>query len=179
MKHASASASGSSTKSTNVLVRDSGRKTNNVGYAKAQTATNAGRMAGRGEDKSMYARLFGITATVLGSAQSAWAATALPGLNSAVDNFTDIFLLMAFGLAIAAVTTIVYSVARNRYGMPWDEALSSISAAALAGGAFVIIGWVGLAAAAPLPPLSAQVVVVAPAAVSAGVATLPHIVEEE
>jgi hypothetical protein len=108
------------------------------------------------KDRRVWARLIGVGLGVsvgwnMVVAQSAWAATALPQLAQPITNFQVIFLAIAFLLGYAGFGTIVYGVARNRYGISWDEGISVTAAGAFAGGATVILGWIGLTAAAELP----------------------------
>jgi hypothetical protein len=107
------------------------------------------------KDRGVFGGLIGLSVVV---APSAWAATALPSLTTPITNFQIIFLAVAFLLGFAGFTTVVYGVARNRYGISWDEGVSLVAAGALAGGASTILGWVGLTAAAELPAVAPVVV---------------------
>ena len=95
-------------------------------------------------------------ALLLCQAPQVWAASSLPGLGTAITNFESIILAGAYILGFAALGTIIYSVARNRYGMPWDEGISTIAACVLAASAITILGWTGLGAASPVVPHQRQ-----------------------
>jgi hypothetical protein len=92
--------------------------------------------------------------TMLAMAAPAWAATSTT-LAQAVPEFDGLFRVGLYILGLAGLMTIAYVVARNRYGMTWDEAISIVAACALGASAITILGWVGVTAAAtlPLPPL--------------------------
>lgn len=85
-------------------------------------------------------------------AQSALASTGLSGLDNAGRMFQNVFLLGVFLLGFAGFATVAYTVARNRYGIIWDEALGIMKAVAVGAGAVTILGWAGSSAAAPMVP---------------------------
>jgi hypothetical protein len=84
-------------------------------------------------------------------------ATTNTTLDGAVTTFSSLFLLGVFLLGAAGLTTIVYTVARSRYGVIWDEALSVIKAVAVGASFVTILGWVGSSAAAPMDPRPVEV----------------------
>jgi hypothetical protein len=95
---------------------------------------------------------------LLATAQHGLASTGTT-LDGATSTFQNLFLLGVFLLGFAGLATIVYTVARNRYGIIWDEALSVVKAVAVGASAVTILGWVGSTAAAPIVPQMAQEVV--------------------
>ena len=95
-----------------------------------------------------------IVGLVLGLAHTGWTSTGTT-LDGATAPFQSLFLLGVFLLGGAGLATIVYTVAMNRYGVIWDQALSVIFAVAIGSSFLVVLGWVGSTAASPLPPPSA------------------------
>lgn len=95
----------------------------------------------------------GVGACLLWHTQAAVAGTGTT-LDGATTNFQNLFYLGVFLLGFAGLATIVYTVARNRYGIIWDEALSVVKAVAVGASAVTILGWVGSTAAAPRPERS-------------------------
>lgn len=101
-------------------------------------------------------------ALVLITAASGWASSGTT-FDGAVTPFTALFTAAAYVLGFAGLATVVYSVAMNRHGMHWDQGVSIVAASALAFSAPTILGWVGGAQGATLPPQSHYEFVVVPA----------------
>ena len=104
-----------------------------------------------------------VVALLLGLGQAGWASTGTT-LDGATAPFQNLFLLGVFLLGGAGLATIVYTVAMNRYGVIWDQALSVIFAVAIGSSFLVVLGWVGSTAASPLPSPSAYEQGMAPSA---------------
>ena len=113
---------------------------------------------------SIIGQGFLISALLLGLAQTSWATTGTT-LDGATENAQNLFLLGVFLLGFAGLATVAYTIARNRYGMIWDEAISILAAVAVGASALTILGWVGSSAAATMPHVSTYeaVIVHAPA----------------
>ncbi len=63
-------------------------------------------------------------------------------------------MLGVFLLGFAGLGTVAYTIARNRYGMIWDEAISIVVAVAVGASALTILGLVGSTAAATPPAVA-------------------------
>jgi hypothetical protein len=92
--------------------------------------------------------------TMLAMAMPAMAATSTT-LAGATLEFDGLFRLGLYILGLAGLMTIAYVVARNRYGIVWDEGIAVIAACAIGASAITMLGWVGVVEGAtlPLPPL--------------------------
>jgi len=77
----------------------------------------------------------------------AWASTSTT-FGNATAEFDGLFRTGLYILGTAGLMTIAYSVARNRYNLPWDESIATVGAVAVGASAPAILGWVGSAAGA-------------------------------
>ena len=95
---------------------------------------------------SIISQGFLVSALLLGLAHTGWASTGTT-LDGATDTMQALVLLGVFLLGFAGLGTVAYTIARNRYGMIWDEAISILGAVAVGASAITILGWVGSSAA--------------------------------
>ena len=102
---------------------------------------------------SIISQGFLVSALLLGLAHTGWASTGTT-LDGATDTMQALVLLGVFLLGFAGLGTVAYTIARNRYGMIWDEAISILAGVAVGASALTILGWVGSSAAATPPPVA-------------------------
>ena len=85
---------------------------------------------------------WGVAAAMVALAGPALATTSTT-LANATAEFDGLFRTGLYILGLAGLMTIAYVVARNRYGIVWDEGISVIAAVAIGASAVTMLGWVG------------------------------------
>jgi hypothetical protein len=100
-------------------------------------------------------QMSGVVALVMMALATPALAATSTTLAGATAEFDGLFRLGLYILGLAGLMTIAYVVARNRYGIVWDEGIAVIAACAIGASAITMLGWVGVTEGAtlPLPPL--------------------------